>query len=197
MSAFPSEAAGAPPSPPRAAPRAKFAWRWIVVVALVFALPGVSWFLPARGPQMDRSYARHVLEGIRGSVRYYVAAMAQGQISAPPQLNEPGGSARKLLAAAMSEGYVSARDLRGFLVATPIDPAESDGMPLLVQASPCPALRAGDIEDHATETPAAEDMPAVRFMLMPDLRTAEMLETEYQRDIAPRIRLLLPGELNK
>lgn len=78
--------------------------------------------------------------------------------------------------------------LEQFSRATPIDTVDT-GLPLVVQTVPCRAVRKGERWGGLEET-IEHDLPACRYVLMPDWTVVQIDELDYERDIAPRIRLV-------
>jgi hypothetical protein len=84
----------------------------------------------------------------------------------------------------------------GMLAGVPLDKfsrvvpvlAGDTGLPLVVQTVPCRAVRKGEMWGGIEER-IEHDLPACRFVLMPDWTVVEMQEPDYQRTIAPRVTL--------
>ncbi len=98
------------------------------------------------------------------------------------------GAAPSSLDAVLSSGFLSGQALKQLSRAVPIHAGDTD-LPLVVQTVPCRAVRKGErwggIEERINH-----DLPACRFVLMPDWTVVQIDEPDYQRDIAPRINLV-------
>lgn len=89
----------------------------------------------------------------------------------------------------LTHGAIDPSVARYFSIASPVPGNSPLGLPLLVQSSPCRAVRKGEAWGGPGET-IDRDLAACRYVLMPDWTVVPVDEPQFQRDIAPRVRLI-------
>ncbi|MFA6044092.1 MAG: hypothetical protein WC718_03835 [Phycisphaerales bacterium] len=109
------------------------------------------------------------------------------RIAQAARIYESDTGVRATLEHVLNSGHFAGVQLEAYSRASPI--SESDtGLPLVVQTVPCRAVRKGESWGGIEQT-IDHDLPACRYVLMPDWTVVQMDEPDYQRDIAPRLTL--------
>lgn len=123
--------------------------------------------------------------GVRAMVHSRLNMVAQAA-----SIYQKDTGAAPTLDSLLAAGLIDAASLREFSRVQPAaggaDPAGV--LPILVQTVPCRAVRKGEAWGGLGET-TDTDLPAKRYLLMPDWTVAAMDEPEYQRDWAAKLRL--------
>lgn len=149
----------------------------------------IAWSLPALIILLLLTpYFLWTLQPVRQSaVRAMVHARIQSIEQAARQMQRDTGTA-PTLDGVLKSGLLTGETLEQFSRAVPNGAADTD-LPLVVQTVPSRAVRKGETWGGIEET-IDHDLPACRVVLMPDWTVVRIDEPDYQRDIAPRIRLL-------
>ncbi len=120
-----------------------------------------------------------------------VRALVHGRLQSigltAQQIQRDTGAAPTLDAVLNSELFTG-EGLEQFSRTVPINASDTD-LPLVVQTVPSRAVRKGE-RWGGIEERIEHDLPACRFVLMPDWTVVQIDEPDYQRDIAPRIKLV-------
>lgn len=105
------------------------------------------------------------------------------------QIYQQDTGAAPTLDALLAAGLIDAASLREFSRVQPVA-ATSNGVvpPILVQTVPCRAVRKGEAWGGPGDK-LDNDLPAKRFLLMPDWTVAGMDEPDFQRDWAGKLQL--------
>lgn len=156
-------------------PSSRHRWRVIAVVLVLTCL--AVYFVP-RWAEPRQSAVRMVKHSMLRSVAQAAEIYQQGFGSSP--------SIQDLLVAKLVVASVQ----REFSEAIPVDGASRPGdpWPLVVQTTPCRAVRRGEAWGGPGEA-IDHDLPACRIMLMPDWTVRSVDEDVYQRDLARHLRL--------
>ncbi|MBL8763627.1 MAG: hypothetical protein JNM07_05110 [Phycisphaerae bacterium] len=146
-------------------------WSLAAAFVLLLSTPCLMWvFQPIR----------------QSAVRAHVHSKIDSIGRAALQMQRDTGAA-PTLDGVLASGMLVGVPLEEFSRAVPVS-AGDPGLPLVVQTAPCRAVRKGERWGGIEET-IDHDLPACRYVLMPDWGVVQMDEADYQRDIAPRITL--------
>ena len=147
---------------------------WVVggTLVLILGVLFVRW-----GMQTRQSAVRLGMQ-LRLRQVAQAAAAYQQQYSAAPTLHT-----------LVASGWLDPDSLRDFSRCETSSVHPGEPSPLLVQTVPCRAVRTGEPWGGPGET-TDRDLPACRYVLMDDWSVREIEESDYQRDLAGRTRLL-------